>query len=185
MDESHLHKRRFHKKAELLRSTERIVLLEVNRVVRSCLEGLLIRSVLDVGTGTGVFAEAFAQLGLLVTGIDPNAELLAMARRYVPNAEFRETAAEDLPFEADSFDLVFLGHVLHEADDPQKALREARRVGSIRVSVLEWPYRREEQGPPLKHRLRPATIQDLAREAGFRDIKRSQLTHMDLYHLTP
>lgn len=185
MDESHRHERRFHKKAELLRSSERIALLEVERVVRSCLEGLPVRSVLDIGTGTGVFAEAFAKGGLLVTGIDPNGELLVMARRYVPNADFREAAAEELPFEAGSFDLVFLGHVLHEADDQRQALSEARRVGRRRVSVLEWPYRSEEQGPPLEHRLRPETIEELAREIGYRHVERSQLTHMDLYHLTP
>jgi ubiquinone/menaquinone biosynthesis C-methylase UbiE len=94
---------------------------------------------------------------LAVTGIDPNGELLAMARRHVPNADFREAEEEDLPFDAGSFDLVFLGHVLHEADDHRRALSEARRVGRIRVSVLEWPYRREEQGPPFEHRLRPET----------------------------
>jgi ubiquinone/menaquinone biosynthesis C-methylase UbiE len=185
MDASRLHERRFHKQAELLRSRERIALLEVDRVVRSCIEGPSIQSVLDVGTGTGVFAEAFARRGLLVTGIDPNGELLAMARRYVPNADFREAAAEALPFEADSFDLVFLGHILHEADDQRKALSEARRVGHRRVSVLEWPYRREEQGPPLEHRLSPAAIEELAKEIGYRHIESSQLAHMDLYHLAP
>ena len=185
MDASHMHERRFHKQAELLRSSERIALLEVDRVVRSCIEGLSIHSVLDVGTGTGVFAEAFAKRGLMVTGIDPNGELLALARRYVPNADFREAVAEELPFEAASFDLVFLGHILHEADDHRQTLSEARRVSRRRVSVLEWPYRKEEQGPPLEHRLRPATIEELAREIGYRQVERSQLTHMDLYHLTP
>ena len=180
-----MHERRFHKKAELLRSSERIALLEVDRVVRSCIEGLSIQSMLDVGTGTGVFAEAFAKRGLVVIGIDPNGELLALARRYVPNADFREAAAEALPFEAGSFDLVFLGHILHEADDQRKALSEARRVSRQRVSVLEWPYRREEQGPPLEHRLSPATIEGLAREIGYRQVERSQFMHMDLYHLTP
>jgi ubiquinone/menaquinone biosynthesis C-methylase UbiE len=185
VDESQVHERRFHRKAERLRSSERIALLEVDRVVRSCLEGLPILSVLDVGTGTGVFAEAFAKVGLAVTGIDANGELLAIARRYVPHGEFREAVAEALPFEAGSFDLVFLGHVLHEADDPRQALGEVRRVASRRVSVLEWPYRSEEQGPPLEHRLRPATIEELAREAGYGHIVRGRLTHMDLYHLTP
>jgi 2-polyprenyl-3-methyl-5-hydroxy-6-metoxy-1,4-benzoquinol methylase len=64
MDESHLYERRFHKKAELLRSSERIALLEADRVVRSYLEGLPVQSVLDVGTGTGLFAEAFAKGGI-------------------------------------------------------------------------------------------------------------------------
>jgi ubiquinone/menaquinone biosynthesis C-methylase UbiE len=185
MNESHMHERRFHKDAELLRSSERLAVLEVDRVVRSCLDGLPIQSVFDVGTGAGVFAQAFAKRGLVVTGIDSNGELLAMARRYVPNADFWQAAAEQFPFEAGSFDLVFLGHVLHEADDQRKALSEARCVGRRRISVLEWPYRTEEQGPPLEHRLRPATIEELAREIGYRYVEINQLAHMDLYHLAP
>ncbi len=53
---------------ERLRSPERLERLEVERVVSLALEGPLLRSVIDIGTGTGVFAEAFARHGLAVTG---------------------------------------------------------------------------------------------------------------------
>jgi len=43
---------------------------------------------LDIGTGTGVFAEAFAALGIAVTGIDVNADLLAAARHLVAILEW-------------------------------------------------------------------------------------------------
>ena len=185
MNDSHMHERRFHGKADRLRSTERIALLEVERVVALCVEGLAIKSVLDVGTGTGVFAEAFSMLALAVTGIDTNGELLGAAGSHVPGAEFREAAAEEIPFADDSFDLVFLGHVLHETDIPLKALGEARRVARARVAVLEWPYQKEEQGPPLEHRLRPEAIEDLAGKAGFKTVEHTKLVHMDLYRLTP
>ena len=69
---------------------------------------------LDAGTGTGIFAAAFAAQGLRVTGIDVNEELLREARAAVQGVEFREAALEKLPFAERSFDLVFLGHVLHE-----------------------------------------------------------------------
>jgi ubiquinone/menaquinone biosynthesis C-methylase UbiE len=180
-----MHERRFQGKADRLRSDERLARLEVDRVVASCLEGLHIQSVLDVGVGTGIFAAAFAALGAAVTGIDPNRDLLELARRYVPRAELREATAEQLPFADDAFDLVFMGHVLHEVDDARKALTEARRVASMRVSILEWPYLSEEQGPPLAHRLAPETIEDMARSAGYRHIDRGSLTHMVLYHLLP
>ncbi len=52
-----------------------------------------------------------------------------------------------------AFEVAFLGHVLHETDDPVRALSEARRVTTVRVVVLEWPYVQEEEGPPLEHRL--------------------------------
>jgi len=185
MNDSHLHERRFHGEPDRLRSAERIVLLEVERVVALSVEGLAVNSVLDIGTGTGVFAEAFSKLVPAVTGIDTNAELLAIARSYVSGAEFQEAPAEAISFADRSFDLAFLGHVLHETDNPLKALEEARRVARSRVAALEWPYQKEEQGPPLEHRLRPEAIEDLAGKAGFRTVERIRLAHMDFYRLMP
>jgi ubiquinone/menaquinone biosynthesis C-methylase UbiE len=150
-----------------------------------CVEGLAARSVLDVGTGTGVFAEAFAGLSLKVTGIDPNANLLRTARGLVGPVTFVEGIAEELPFEDDAFDLAFLGLVLHETDDPVRALREASRVARLRVAVLEWPYRAEEKGPPIEHRLKPERIFDLSERAGFPSVERIALAHVDFYRMTP
>ena len=180
-----MHERRFQGQAEKLRSDERIARLEVDRVVQSCLEGLPIQNVLDVGIGTGIFAAAFAGLGAAVAGVDPNRDLLELARHYVPRVALREAVAEHLPFSDDAFDLVFMGHVLHEVDDARKALSEARRVAAMRVSILEWPYRTEELGPPLAHRLAAQAIEEMARSAGFRQIDRVDLTHMILFHLLP
>jgi ubiquinone/menaquinone biosynthesis C-methylase UbiE len=160
-------------------------LLETDRVVSLSVEGLEISSVLDVGTGTGVFAEAFVDGSRRVEGIDPDPTLLEVARRLVPAAVFREGSAEKLPFAGESFDLVFFGHVLHETDDPVGALCEARRVARRRVVVLEWPYRQEEMGPPLAHRLQPSRILEVSRAAGFRHTERIELACMDLYRLVP
>jgi ubiquinone/menaquinone biosynthesis C-methylase UbiE len=161
--------------------------MEVERVVRLSLEGAEIGSVLDVGTGTGLFAEAFAKAptGSLkrVAGVDVRADFLAQARDYAFGVDFREASAEDLPFADGSFDLVFLGHILHEARDPARALAEARRVAKHRVVLLEWPYRREEMGPPLEHRLAPERITELATSAGFSRLERIDLRHMALYRL--
>ncbi len=185
LNDTHSHERRFHGGAERLRSPERIARLDVSSVVELSLDGLAVASVLDVGTGTGVFAEAFVAAGLVVTGVDINADLLVVAAEFVPAAQFHEAPAENLPFADASFDLVFLGHVLHEADDLVAALQEARRVARNRVAVLEWPYREEPQGPPLAHRLQPAIVVDLAIQAGFQSVEASHLEHMDLYRLTP
>ena len=179
MEHNHTHERRFQGNADRLRSPERIERLEVRNVVTMSLQGLAAASVLDVGTGTGLFAEAFAAAGAAVTGIDTNVDLLALARQHVPAGEFREALAEMLPFAAGSFDLVFFGVVLHETDDPLAALMEARRVARQRVAVLEWPYRDEPHGPPLAHRLSPERINDLASRAGFSTVQRLQLTHVE------
>jgi len=179
------HDRRFHGGAERLRSPERIDLLEVERVVALTTEGLAPSRVVDIGTGTGVFAEAFAERGLAVIGIDVNPDLLRLARELAPGVRFAEAPAEAIPYGDRTFDIAFLGHLLHEADDPVQALKEARRVSTMRVVVLEWPYLEEEQGPPLDHRLPPERIEEMAKQAGLRRVERLRLAHMDLYRMAP
>ena len=179
----HRHGHRFHGRPRDLRAPDRVERLEIGRVVGLSVEDLDVGSALDVGTGSGIFAEAFAGLGIEVTAVDANPEMLLVAAEYVPGAELRKARAEELPFADSSFDLVFLGHVLHEADSPLQALKEARRVARGRVVVLEWPYREEEHGPPLAHRLSQAAVESLAAEAGYGAVESLQLTHMDLYRL--
>ena len=158
--------------------------MEVSRVVELSCEGLTVKAMLDVGTGTGLFAEAFAALGIAVTGIDVNAELLAVAGKLVSAGRFLEAPAESLPFPDKSFDLVFLGLVLHETDDPLAVLKEARRVARHRAAILEWAYREEPHGPPLEHRLKPQTIADLARSAGYAKVETINLRHLDFHRFT-
>ena len=176
--------KKFNGAAEKLRSPARLSLMEIARVVELSLENISAHSVLDVGTGTAVFAEAFSRLGLDVAGVDSNPQLLEIARSFLPHADFQAACADELPYKDKEFDLVFLGHVLHETADPLSALKDARRVARLRVAILEWPYYKEEQGPPLEHRLAPATISTLARQAGFTALEHINLDHMDFYRLS-
>lgn len=182
---SHGHGHRYPGTAEGLRSPQRLALLDVGHVVDLCLEGATYATVLDVGVGAGVFAEEFVRRGLHLTGIDANPDMIEAARHYVSGATLIEADADALPFDDNSFDLVFLGHVLHETPDPVRALSEARRVAHVRVALLEWPYRAEEYGPPLEHRLRDEDIIRFAREAGFSQVETLSLAHMALYRLAP
>lgn len=166
-----------------LRSPERRERLQISRVLNYCRSGIDLKSVLDVGSGTGLFAEAFAAEGFRVKGVDLNPDFLKIAQELVPGAEFRVAEAENLPFDKGSFDLVFLGHVLHEADDPARALREAARVCRRRVAVLEWPYIDQQIGPPLDHRISEQRVMQLATDAGFADIDQIRLKLMVLYIL--
>ena len=180
-----MHERRFHGNFERLRSPQRLALLEIDRVVASCLEGITVGTLLDVGVGTGVFAEAFAARGLQVTGVDVNADMIGLAQASVPGGHFQVAAAEALPYEDNAFDLVFASQVLHEADDAHRMLTEARRVARARVAVLEWPYRQEEMGPSLAMRIEPGAFVRLIEEAGFQYYEQVPLTHMTFYRLTP
>jgi SAM-dependent methyltransferase len=180
-----MHEGRFHGHVERLRDPERLALLEIDRVVASCLEGITATTMLDIGVGTGVFAEAFAAKGLQVSGVDINPEMIKHAQASVLAGHFTVSAAETLPFADDSFDLVFLSQVLHEADDTHLMLTEARRVARTRVAILEWPYRQEEMGPPLRIRIKPEIFVQLIEEAGFSQYEQVPLTHMTLYRMRP
>jgi len=178
-----MHEKRFEGAIDRLRSPERVERLDVERVVDLCLESESATSVLDIGTGTGLFAESFSKRGLEVSAVDVNPEMLTAARRFVPNGDFREGTAEALPYPDRSFDLVFLGLVLHESDEALKTLQEARRVTRQRVGILEWPYKDSAFGPPLAHRLNPEDLAKLFRKAGFRKWKATELSNTIFYRL--
>lgn len=89
--------------------------------------------VLELGVGSGLNL-AFYDAATVsnVTAIDPSPQLLARAAPRATAApvpvELVETAAEQLPFDARSFDTVVVTYTLCSMGDPQAALREVRRV---------------------------------------------------------
>ena len=179
-----MHERRYTAEVERLRSPQRVELMEVERVADLATEGMQIVNVLDVGTGSGIFAETFAKRGFLITGIDSNPEMLKAAQQFVPNGTFQEGIVEKITLKDKTFDLVFLGHILHESDNIMSALSESKRCAKKRVTVLEWPYKQDESGPPLEHRLKTEDILAAASTVGFSQMETIQLNHMVLFRLT-
>ena len=179
-DPPHVHGHRFDQ-VERLRSPERVAHLEAERVADQVLNSVSARSLLDIGTGTGLFAEEFYKRGLTIAGIDANPKMLEAARNYLPKAVLRQAIAEEIPFPNHTFDIVFMGLVLHETDDLLKSLQEARRVASQRVAVLEWPYRAEDFGPGLEERIPPEMMVSLSKQAGFKELKTFPLEKLVLY----
>ncbi|MGA3086340.1 MAG: class I SAM-dependent methyltransferase [Thermodesulfobacteriota bacterium] len=168
---------------EKLRDPDRLAFLETDKVVSFCLEGINPRTILDVGTGSGIFAEAFFHLGLKVTGVDIQEPMLQAARINVPGASFHLASSENLPFEENAFDLVFLGLLLHESEQPLQTLKESARVCTIRTAVLEWPYKEGGYGPPLEHRMEPEKLKSLAASSGFSQVRTISLKLLSLYLL--
>lgn len=92
--------------------------------------------VLDVGCGSGNHLEFFRDKWCSITGIDPSAEMLEIARTKLGSkAELILGQAEDLPFSDDEFDIVTLINVLEMANDPRKVIAEAIRVCHGRVFI--------------------------------------------------
>jgi SAM-dependent methyltransferase len=82
---------------------------------------------LDVGCGAGLSSAALVPLARRVTGLEPNAAMLAYGRAVAPAAAFVMGAAESLPFAAGTFDLVAAAGSLNYAYLPS-ALAEIARV---------------------------------------------------------
>ena len=87
-------------------------------------------TVLDVATGTGAVArELLLQKGCAVVGLDQSPEMLAEARRRLPDdVELVEGTAEQLPFPDASFDALTFTYLLRYVSDPASTLRELARV---------------------------------------------------------
>ncbi|NQT25376.1 class I SAM-dependent methyltransferase [candidate division KSB1 bacterium] len=168
---------------ERLRRPERVALIQPETAVAACVKELDIQSVLDVGTGTGLLAEHFVKLGIDVTGVDRNPEYLKEARKLIPAANFQLGNMDQLEFDPDSFDLVFMGQVFHETNHHEKVLADCNRIARKLVCILEWPYQIEENGPPLEHRLQTDDILKWAEQIGFSKIRSINQTHMILYSL--
>lgn len=173
--------KRYNDKIEKLRDPERIMRYEMDRMVQICIDGIDAQSVLDVGTGSAVFAKAFYRKGLNVAGADVNPEMIQAARDYVPAGRFEVAPAEAMPFEDKSFDLVFMANVFHEVDDHVQTLREAKRIAKRRIAVLEHPYKIQLFGPPLHYRLRPEQIRDFTKQAGLETVNTIELKNVNLY----
>ncbi len=89
--------------------------------------------VLDVGTGTGHTALAFAPQVGSVIGLDMTEAMLAQARELAvqqgaSNVSFELGDAMELPYDSDRFDLVTCRVCAHHFADVQRAVAEMARV---------------------------------------------------------
>ena len=100
--------------------------------------------VLDVGCGPGALTtELVARLGAeAVTAVDPSEPFVEAARDRHPGVDVQRAAAEDLPFDDDSFDAALAQLVVHFMTDPVAGIREMARVtrpGGM-VAACVWDH---------------------------------------------
>jgi len=150
---------------------------------------------LDVGCGPGAALAALAgRLGAgRVAAVDPSEPFVGMARSRVPGADVRVGAAEALPFEDRSFDVVVSQLVVNFMSDPHVGVGEMRRVARRSVASCVWDYAGEmrmlrafwdaavdldpcapDEGRVMRW-CSPRELEELWKEAGMRAVEVDEL----------
>jgi len=122
---------------------------------------------LDVGAGRGIASYALAKDGFAVTALEPNpsalvgaAAIRSLAAESGIGIQVCQEFSERLPFESNTFDVVFARAVLHHTTDLSSACAEFQRVlkpGGIMLAVREHVISKKADLPaffnihPLHH----------------------------------
>lgn len=102
------------------------------------------KSILDVGSGGGIFSESLARLGGKVLGVDAAGINVKVATehakrdRMLRGLEYRHCAAEDLVKEGRKFDVVCAMEVLEHVEDPRgflQCLMDLTEVSSVSIHL--------------------------------------------------
>jgi SAM-dependent methyltransferase len=99
--------------------------------------------VLDVGCGPGALTAYARSRGAEVSAIDPSPPFVDAIRARFPGLDVRSGIAEELPYEASSFDAALAQLVVHFMTDPVAGIRQmARSVrpgGVVAACVWDGP----------------------------------------------
>jgi ubiquinone/menaquinone biosynthesis C-methylase UbiE len=140
---------------------------------------------LDLGCGDGRFTAELAAAGATAVGVDVAEAALMRARDRYPGLAFRLTPIEGpLPFEDNSFELVWASEVIEHVADTGSWLSEVRRVlvpagrlllstpshGRLRVALGGIERFSEPLGDHL-HLYTRRSLATLLEEFGFGDVR--------------
>jgi SAM-dependent methyltransferase len=104
--------------------------------LKSLLNNVPIKSILDCGCGNGFFQTYLSEVfGLECAGIDFSKEMI----RLNPNPRTYLASVTKIPFKDNSFDLVTCSQLLHHLSEEErlKALEEMRRVAKKYIFIAE------------------------------------------------
>ena len=88
------------------------------------------KEVLELATGPGLLAKHVAPASKRMVATDYSDGMIREAKKgeYPDNLTFEVADAKEIPYPADSFDVVLIANALHVMPEPEKALREIDRV---------------------------------------------------------
>ena len=88
------------------------------------------KRVLELATGTGLIAKSIVGSAAHIEATDASEEMIAQAQRDNQSAKLHFSVQDmfHLPYADGSFDVIIVANALHIVPEPEKALREIRRV---------------------------------------------------------
>ena len=88
------------------------------------------KTVLELATGTGLIAKHIVKATAHIEATDASPEMIAEAKRgnYSAKLHFSVQDMFSLPYAGNSFDVVIVSNALHIVPQPEKSLREIKRV---------------------------------------------------------
>jgi ubiquinone/menaquinone biosynthesis C-methylase UbiE len=86
------------------------------------------RRVFDLACGQGYCAIRASEKGAEAIGIDLSENMIELAKKLAPNADFKVGDAEELPFGDGEFDVVLINFGMLHFPNPEKVLAEVFRV---------------------------------------------------------
>jgi ubiquinone/menaquinone biosynthesis C-methylase UbiE len=92
------------------------------------LSGNCNEKILEIGAGTGRIVTKLSKLCESLWLLDPSIQMLARAKKKIPEAKIVYGYAEKMPFPDNYFDRVFAVDSLHHWDDQLEGLKEIKRI---------------------------------------------------------
>ena len=88
------------------------------------------KTVLELATGTGLIAKHIVNAAAHIEATDASAEMILEAKRDNQSAKLHFSVQDmfSLPYAGNSFDVVIVSNALHIVPQPEKSLREIKRV---------------------------------------------------------
>ncbi len=88
------------------------------------------KTVLELATGTGLIARHIVNAAAHIEATDASPEMITEARRGNCSAKLHFSVQDmfSLPYAGNSFDVVIVSNALHIVPQPEKSLREIKRV---------------------------------------------------------
>lgn len=112
--------------------------------VFSLLQSIRVDSIIDVGAGEGFTLHRLQEKGIgkKLEGIEYQKRAIDLGKKQYPKVVLKQGSIYELPYKANTFDLVLCTEVLEHMDDPEKALKELVRVSKkyLLLSVPNEPF---------------------------------------------